>query len=278
MPQTLAPRPDTSLTLNDIILRVAEAAGCAGSDSTTGKATVPTVAHDYDKCLRAVNDGIEMIYRAWTEWSFLDQSLQITMSTDGTGPFNVDSDPGRYRMPWYITTPPKEPQIVARGSGNSTYICPVVNRQKVVLARAQGDTNGGPPSIACIDQIAGPERRSWELIVYPDPDYAYTLEATFRVFAPRLTLPTDRHIMGAAHDQTVIAAAIHAMKMRDSKDPVERKNFRDAFEEAVIQSKQIDSAMNPRNLGQITDPSTCAGGIGYDIGTRNFTAFSLGTP
>lgn len=283
MPQSVTYPPDTSLTLEDLILRVAERAGCASYDSTTGKATVPTSAHDYDKCLRAVNDGIEMIYRANPSWSFLDQQLSFVMDTAGTGPLNIDSDPARYRMPWYITTPPKESWGIARGSGNTMYRFQIVNRQKVTWARGTGGVTGtggdsiGPPLMAAVDQHAGADRRAWEMIFYPDPDSAYTIEATFRVFAPKMVTKTDRHVMGAAHDQTVVDAAFWAMKRVDCKEQGLLRQYEAMFKESLAQSIRLDQQFNPRNLGQVTDPSVCAG-IGYDIGPRNITVIADGVP
>lgn len=280
-------RNDTSLTLDDLILRVAESAGLADYSGDT--AAVPSSAHDYDLCKRAVNDGIELIYRAYTGWSFLNQDVEWLLSTDGTGAWCIDSDPARYRLPWYVMGQPIEATILVRDTGNTCYRVPVVAPRIVHEARASGGATGlgstattsGAPRVAAVDRSVGSlaQRAAWEIIFYPDPDKAYTARASFRSFAPKMVEPTERHCMGAEHDQTVVAAGIYAMKKTDSKDKTEREDYRKEYEAAVAQSIELDKQMVPRTLGQVTDPSIYVGSWSYDtydIGPRNITAAQNG--
>lgn len=264
-----AVRNDTSLTLDDLILRVAEACGIA--DYSGDVAAVPQSTHDYDLCRRAVNDGIEMVYRAHPRWSFLNQRVEFTMATDGTHPWAVNADPARYTLPWFVTGNPVDAALTLTGSGNTTYCVPVVNIRLVREARSQSDSSGAP-QIAAVERLpqpAGGGRSLWEMVFFPDPDYAYTVAATFRCFAPKLVGRGDRHVMGAEHDQTVIAAAIYAKKLTDSKDAIERENYKQAFQAAVAESIVLDEQMSPRSLGVVTDPGTFnRPAFEYDIGDR----------
>lgn len=276
-------RNDTSLTLDDLILRVAEASGIA--DYSGDVAAVPTSTHDYDLCRRAVNDGIEMVYRASPNWSFLEQEVTWTMNTAGTGPLNVSQDPARYTLPWYVSGPPIGADLLAQGSGNTVYRPRVVNMALVREARASagsvgtGGSTSGAPVMVGFERLPATDggRSLWQAVIFPDPDYAYTLRATFRCFAPKLVGRGDRHVMGAEHDQTVIAAAIYAKKLTDSKDAIERENYRQAFDRAVGESIRLDEQTVPRTLC-VYDPSVDSRGYEHDIGDRTGMAITLGTP
>lgn len=277
MATNTANRPDTSLTLDDLVLRVAEAFGLA--DYSGDKAAVPTSPHDYDLCLRAVNDGIARIYRANPRWNFLRQTVRFPMSTDGTGPWNIESDPARYRMPWFVSTPPEESAICLTGSTSTQFTVPVVALAYVRNARAAAASDSGTPQIAAVDrsQVASlGSRPQWEMVVYPDPDYAYVVEATFRCFAPRMVEACERHVMGAEHDQTAIAAAQYAMSLTDNKDPSLREHYRAEFEKAVAESIALDRMHAPRTIPRIHDPSVQGDDFVYDFGERNISTVTNG--
>ena len=158
----------------------------------------------------------------------------------------------------------------------------IVNRQRSLGRGTGGGVTGtggdsiGPRSWRPSISTRGADRRAWEMIFYPDPDAAYTIEATFRVFAPKMVTKTDRHVMGAAHDQTVVDAAFWAMSAWTVRSRV-APAVRGHVQGIARPEHQARSAVQPRNLGQVTDPSVCAG-IGYDIGPRNITVIADGVP
>jgi hypothetical protein len=251
---------DTSLTFQDFILRTAEKVGLCDYP-TGGVASIPL---DLDRCKRAVNDGIEMIYRAYPKWTFLSQVIEITTSVDGSGPTNIENDPARYVLPWYVTGQPNKDPVWSNtptaGWGGAARL---IDYNQVLLMRARS-TNGvngtvytGWPRF-CATTTYEPSnggRRGWELILYPNPNLAFLLRMDFRVFAPKMIDLTDRHVMGAQHDQTLIDAAAWAFKRDDSKDPADKAMYKQEFEESVKQSIAIDLENAPKTLGPVTDPS-----------------------
>jgi hypothetical protein len=272
-------RNDSSLTLDDLILRVAESAGLA--DYSGDIAAVPSSTHDYDLCRRAVNDGIEMIYRANPRWTFLFQMVSWVMDTAGAHPWAIDADPAKYRLPWYVQGQPDHACLTLQDTGNSAYQCPVVAMKIVQSARAAMGQDSGTPQIAAIDRLPGSlgNRSAWQVVFYPDPDQAYTVSGTFRCFAPKLIESAERHVMGVEHDQTVIAAGIYAKKMTDSKDAIEREHYRGIYDRALMESIELDKRMAPRTVGQVIDPSVCdVDSDVFDFGPRFITAAVNGVP
>ena len=106
--------PDTSLTFQDLILRVAEETRFAKYDDSNpnSPAQIPTDRGILDKIKRAINDGISLMARDYPKWTSLRPQVSFLMSTDGTGPLNLpnpitgEPDPSIYRLPWYITGRP----------------------------------------------------------------------------------------------------------------------------------------------------------------------------
>lgn len=256
---------DTSLDLRAIMLRVAEKVGLAYYGAAGNeKAQIPVDPADYDRVLRAINDGIEMVYRAYPKWTFLDQTIDIPLSVDGTGAECIDSDAGRYRLPWFVAGPPqKDPvwsQTPQTGWGGMARLIDYnqVLAMRAVSTNGQNGTvyTGWPKYVGCTTyQPRNGKRQGWELVVFPNPNQAYTLRCTFRVFAPKMVELGEKHVMGAQHDQTLIDAAAWAFKRDDSKDPTERAMYKAEFDQSLSQSIALDQENEPKTLGQVIDPS-----------------------
>ena len=83
----------SNFSLYDLILRVALAAGVAyyGSDGSE-RAMIPNDSHDFEKCLRVVNDGIKTFIADAPEngWRWMNRMMRVTLATvETTG--TVDS-------------------------------------------------------------------------------------------------------------------------------------------------------------------------------------------
>lgn len=80
----------------DLILRVAEAAGCAYyGNSGNERASIPIDVHDLDKCRRVVNGGIKMFIADAPEtgWRWMNRIMSVTFATVQTeGTCSTDGD------------------------------------------------------------------------------------------------------------------------------------------------------------------------------------------
>jgi len=76
--------PTSAYTVQDLILRVAKAAGVAYYGSSgTGIAAVPVDEHDLERCLDCVNDGIKMFISSAPKngWRWMQRLQEITFGT-----------------------------------------------------------------------------------------------------------------------------------------------------------------------------------------------------
>lgn len=204
---------DSSLTFRALILRVAEAIGVplySGADA----AAIPSNAHDLDKCKRIVNDALRMFYLAYSSWSFLRPKLEIVLSTDGTGPYNVQSDASRYRLPWFVQGPPREAWTFSL-PGSSGYWGEIGSVGIAELRKARAaftGTTGCPKMIAMTPSSDVPVgiggRQGWELNVYPDPDQAYSVVANYSVQPRDLTALEERVLAPSLHDAAIQALCV----------------------------------------------------------------------
>lgn len=204
---------DSSLTFRALILRVAEAIGVplySGGDA----AGIPSNAHDLDKCKRIVNDALRQFYIAYPSWSFLRPKLEITLSTDATGPYNVAGDAARYRLPWFVQGPPREAWTFSL-PGSSGYWGEIGSVGIAELRKARAaftGTTGCPKMIAMTPSDDVPlgigARRGWEIMVYPDPDQAYAIVANYTVNPQDLVVLDERVVAPSIHDAAIQALCV----------------------------------------------------------------------
>lgn len=253
--------PDTSATLYDLLVRVAEVAGCASyenpDDATDNRARPPTDPHDLDRCTRAINDAQNHMARAY-HWECLQQNISIPLSSDGAGPMNVDGDPAIYALPWYCVTgnPPAAWTLYDSASGSLIATDVVTTDFARVRAKQVSLPNTtGRPTMAGINNAVRGQRRGWNLHIWPRPGYDYTLDAQMRIAPVKLINMDDRHIFGSAHDDTLTRLAMWIVRRDDATDPQQVQVLKAAADEALAQSIAVDGENVPRTLGALADPT-----------------------
>jgi hypothetical protein len=80
-----------------------------------------------------------------------------------------------------------------------------------------------------------------------------------RIFPGKLIHLDQRHIAGASHDLTVLAAALYRLKNRDAVEDSVRKRYLEDWNTALADSIAIDLQNEPPSLGRVTDPGTRGG-------------------
>lgn len=267
----------TSLTLGDHLLRLAEAVGCAETVDENGNnitARVPTEDSNpgtRDMLMRAWNDGYFAFLSGadplnrpgrvpYNSWNFLDRMVQITMSPDGTGADCIAGDNTRYRLPAGVASRPKHAWDIEISDRTVARTVEDTNVHRVLMflhsTAATGST--GYPFMAACRPIPAPEGdaagAAWEVLVAPRPTVAATMTAQFHLVPRRLNDEGQRTICGAQHDPTIIAFAIMEWYRRDTEDQSKFARYVSDAAAKLDASVQLDRNMSPRTVGPVRDP------------------------
>lgn len=256
--------PDTSLTFRELLTRVAEECDWAYYDPNNpdSPADIPRDRQLLDKMKRGVNDGLRRLYRAYS-WSFLRPAVSIPLTTDGAGPFNIDSDATMYALPWNVQGRPLNGWqwgLTDQTISGKAADCSI---EAVNLKHLSVNSIGYPQMIglAPFPQSGDSgDRQRYYFRVWPTPQDAYTVQATFLQTPIAMVQLTDRHVAGAMHDETVLAFALLAVKEHDAKDPAMRQTYKDRADRALAESIRVDQENVPRSIGRMSDPSIEYGG------------------
>ena len=247
---------DTSLTLRDLILRVSEHVGVASwpadGSSEVGIPADGSLARL--KVVRCINDGIKRMVRDYPRWTALLADIQITLTPDGSGTDNIDNDPNRYIVPYAVEASPMG-QWTAYTPDN-TWRGDLLVRppsQLRSLLHTQALITGGVPRLVAIDTLRPADRQrgqraGLEILVWPMPDQEYLVEGDAKVMPAPLINLDDRPLFSAAHDMTIVAAALMVWHSQNP-DLQTRQQYMQEYKEALGASIQVDNLQQPQQLG-----------------------------
>lgn len=249
------------MTFGDMILDCAERWGHA--DETGTLPGIPTDAAVLDKIKRKINAGYAEFLRADRKWCFLRQRYELTWYPDGDGPYNIPTggspDGGRYRLPTYLGSQPltdwtyvttgRPPSVIQNVSGET------VRRQQASFRMSGVPMQAGCLPILTGDGVGG-QPKGWEVLFYPRPASAYTVEAVFSVRQHVLTELHERHVAGSDHDRTIIAYADHQWFKDDAENPLTSQTYEAEMLRMKALSMEIDKERRPRVLGKLRDSSS----------------------
>lgn len=260
---------DSSATFEDLILRTAVRIGAA--EQTGAEAAIPTDPEVLRRVKEVVNEGYDRFLRANKNWTFLECDYELTFDHTGAGPFNIDADAGRYRLPGFVASPPITPWRYADTRTRRRNI-QVLHPSIIDNYRQQRIVNSGPPGFCgCRDRESkapiGSRPRAWECIFWPTPDQDYVVRATFKVFKHKMVDLAERHIAGGVHDATIIAWAAVVWYEDDAGDAdsmaILGNHKRALFGNPEVpgergrlaESIDIDLTNGPDSVGDVVDPS-----------------------
>lgn len=269
--------PDTSMTAQDLLIRIAEAGGLAvytnPDDATDNRARVPTDPHDLDRCWRALNDAVAELASRHS-WACLNVRVLIALSSDGTAPAAVNGDAGVYALPWYMQdTVPASGWLVYPTGSTTRSLVAMTTLQRVRAERLASAGGGGTPQWAAAVPAAhagGNRRRGWELHLAPVPDQAYTLECRTKISPAKMEVLGDRHVFGAKHDMTILALAKWVLHRDRKSDPETVAMLKAEAEQAIQTSIRNDGYDVEASIGDAYDPS-----IRYETGNSNRFGYAI---
>lgn len=245
------------MSFQEILLSCAEKWGKA--DQTGTLPAIPSDPADLDQCKRRINEGYRSFLSSNPRWSFAEEKVQVLLAPDGSGPFNIESDGGRYRLPKFIGSIPLTDWTYVGQSTPGGRIL-TVDHDLVVRQQSQSDATGNSThaGVGPIVTGEGPggQHKGWEVRFWPRPQGAYTVEATFRVTSHKLVDLEDRHIAGREHDETILAFCDAEWYKHDAEDPEIAQRYMAIRTDALERSIELDKQMSPRRHGKVVDPST----------------------
>lgn len=227
----------------------------------TGAGTSQTVASN-------TSGGVFTMTSAWpvtpdstSTYNLIPASSQLVDPTDNSRYYMPDGFYGQIIGFW--TYPAQGPRLKIQNC-NENHI-----RQ---LYAASGSVTGNPWLAAHrpVARTVGPYQQRWEVLFYPTPLTAYTIQARIRVYPNKLVNLTDRTSAGFEFDEAVLAACFaEAEAQRMDKPGPKAQSYTDVISRAI----GIDRANSPKRLGYNGDRSDDA----YGPGRRPLNYYSVDT-
>ena len=230
----------------------------AGTGANDNKAKVPDDPYTKDVCIRFINDGYRRFLNHDPEWSFLRERVVITFDVNGTGTDNVDGKAWRYRIPRPFSGPPTSPWVYTDTASPYTHL--IERNEQFIMRMHQRGVNAAPARYVAyreIPQRDAPdgERAGWEMIVWPTPTSAYTVQAVFKLRKHELHDLAEAHICGGDHDNSILNAAVYEWTLHDASRRDRIATLKTEMEQHFADSVELDKAKRVKNHGQWHDTS-----------------------
>lgn len=274
---------DTSLTFRHLLIRLADQTGLAvypadgaGPLALPGAGTVHR-----NKLEDAVNDGIRQMVRDWPKWTCLRPRITMALTADGTGADNIDSDPNRYRIPGAIEAAPMGEWIAYTTDGSWRGMVSVRPTGHLVALIRTPSIAGGVPRAVSIgpiqpaDRVRG-ERAGLEMLVWPTPDRTYVIEGQARVVPAPLINLDDRPLFSAAHDMTILSAALKVWH-ENNADLKIRDHYKIRYMGDLAASKALDALQETQQLGTLQCPTEGSAFLAGSDSYAQVTAYDSST-
>lgn len=241
-------------TFADLIRKVARVRGFAPEDGVNDG-----LPEDPDDLVR-VKDAINLGYQRFLvehDWTFLRPRVQIEMAPNGDGPFNVDDDPARYRLPLGIEGAPQTDFAYLDNESLLRAVTRTDFQHIRELHASAIDATGFPQYVATAPLAATQDDdvHGWQVMVWPAPQAAYRLEAEFFIVPPDMEALTDRPWGGRTHDLTIYYAAISELRRQDDPNQAAAQRDEAMYQQQLQRSIQRDLENRPTSVGSFRDPS-----------------------
>lgn len=176
------------------------------------------------------------------DWRFLQPAAVLSVAADVTD-YDLPSDFASLIGDLYHRT-------------TSTAYCPVPVRGEAMILRRRGESaqSSGKPQLAAVRPKAtqGVIGQRHELLIWPTPDQAYSLNYRYRILPEALDSVRQYPYGGAAHAETIKAAVIAAAEeMIDDMRGIRFQSFMERLAASISQ----DGQTMPDNLGYNADRS-----------------------
>ncbi len=195
--------------------------------------------------------GLRQFYRAH-QWRFLHNTLTVT-TVSGTDDYDMaDNFNGVWGPITYVN------------ADDSPVIIEVVPETRILQYRQYETIESYYPRYAAFRPKSsdGSDGQRWEMMLWPSPDAAYTLQLECQVNPSKLTAAKPYPLGGMLHSETILNSCMSVMEKRCHR---EQTYWRDAYMEALAQSIERD--------GDQAVPDSY--GLNLDAGTRSRSAYDL---
>jgi len=255
---SVEPSNPLGMTYGDMLASAAFEAGDADFDHH-GKPVLPANDHEARHAASlVVARAVRRVVRGY-EWSWLKQTIAVAIGPDPT-PLQVTGEAWRYRMPWSMVSP----NVDHIGYREQYDRIELADERVVLEARGVGEGETGIPCLAAIRAAHRRNDRSYqgcELILYPTPSEARTLEIQYRAYPEGMSDKSDTFIAGPEYNHLLDAAIRYEAKFA-IRDPIAEK-YKAEFDEAMALAKELNRRSRPSVLGvaSSTMPSEYDGGL-----------------
>ena len=205
-----------------------------------------------------VNRAVRTVMGEKTPWTSLEQTATITLTTDGAGPFNIDRDPQRYRLPGAVRGIPRATTLAVL-TGNTRAIEVIQIEDWIRLMQRDSSTPTGRVLYAAFQRRSmnpaggGHERPGFEMRVYPSPDAADVVTVPYEAAPAALVDEQDRAYFGPDLDDMLLRRVQFEAAM--TYKPVDAAMYRQNYEEAKQAALANDARMRPAIAGRLSPQS-----------------------
>lgn len=213
------------------------------------------------RCEQAVTRGISMwVGSNRAGWEVLNQRYSIDLKPDGDGPYNLDGDAQRYRMPWSFA-----------GETQGAWTCndplgaiPIIREDQ---ARAiDSEWSASFPYGCAFRRVTQTKPTSeqipaWEAVFAPKPSQEMTVTIAYRASIVGMQQESDVFIAGDPYDRSVERAIAYMVMVLGKFPDAEKASRKADFDEAIAEALAIDERARPAGLGvasnQLGSPYFC---------------------
>jgi hypothetical protein len=249
---------NSGLTLSDLMREVGRECGALIQvDPATGlpcAPMLPTSEAGLARLRQACVDAARQFLSADPNWSFLRQTVTLTLTPDTSSP-TAFGDARRHRLPAFVRSAPMGSGTLETSSGAFVYKVLNVGTQLIVHMQADNGTRAGPPCYMAVRTTPNPNPKegvAHELLLDRVPDATYTLRLNFMVHWA-WTLDDERHIFGGQHDHTLSRLAVLAYRRADGVSGGEYDRLKLDADEALARSRALDAEKRQAILGVMGD-------------------------
>jgi len=171
------------------------------------------------------------------DWSFLHPTGTLT-TVDGEGSQDLSDDLGRIVGDLHFDPTVHVPSIT-------------LVSENMILVMQERNSSKGPPKHAAVRSKAGTteyEGQRQEILLWPVPDKAYTLEFNYEAYSGKLTQLRPYPLGGMKHSELIVESCISVAEQRAND---ERGLHWESFSRLLASAVAIDRKNGARYFGQM---------------------------
>lgn len=205
------------------------------------------------RCEQAVMRGVAMwVGSNRAGWEVLNQRYTIDLKPDGDGPYNIDNDPQRYRMPWSFAGETQGRWSCADPLGE----IPIVREDQARFV--SDDWTAAFPFGCAFRRVTQTKPTSeqipaWEAVFAPKPSQELTVTIAYRANVVGMQNESDVFIAGDPYDRSVERAIAYMVMVLGKFPDAEKASRKADFDMALAEALAIDERARTPSLGVLSN-------------------------